>query len=306
MNAKRTPLIVGLALALLFAALQVVFIVREGEAAVVTRLGRPERTLTEAGLYTRIPWPIQRIHRFDARLHTLQGAFEETLTADGKNVLVALYCGWRIADPVLFLERLGTVQQAEISLDGLMRTHKNAALGKIAFAQLVNVEASALKHDEIEQRVFEAIRPEALRRYGIEVAFVGIRQLGLPESIAQSVFERMRAERQEIAERYRSEGEGEAVRIRARAESERDQLLARADAEARRLRAEGEAEAAAHYQVFAQDPELALFLRKLDALRDTIGDQATLVLSADTEPFDLLLAPAAPAAAQPPAPERKR
>lgn len=308
MNPKRTPLLIGLAIALVFAVLQVIFIVREGEAVVVTRLGRPERALTDAGLYTRWPWPVQRLHRYDARLHTLQGTFEETLTGDGKNVLVALYCGWRIADPILFLERMGTKTQAENSLDGLLRTYKNSALGRVKFGQLVNIDAAALRHEEIEKTVLEAIRPEALRRYGIDVQFVGLRQLGLPEAITQSVFERMRAERQELAERYRSEGEGEAVRIRARAESERDQVLARADAEARRLRAEGEAEAAVHYQVFAQEPDLALFLRKLDALRESLGEQATLVLGADTEPFDLLLPAAPPAAAAPPTPtpERRR
>jgi membrane protease subunit HflC len=305
MKVKRAPLFIGIAIALLFLALQTLIIVREGELAVVTRLGRPHRTLTEAGLHSRMPWPIERVHRFDARLHTLRSALEETLTADGKNVLVAVYCGWRIADPLTFLERLGTVQQAERSLDGLLRTHKNSALGRVSFSELVNVDARALKHDEIEERIFKAIQPEARKRYGIEIAFVGIRQLGLPESITKSVFERMRAERQELAERYRSEGEGEALRIRARAESERDQLLARADAEARRLRAEGEAEAAAHYKVFANNPELALFLRKLDALRETIGDQATLILSAETEPFDLLMAPAAPTQAPAGAMERK-
>ena len=297
MIARRLPLLFGVFIAGLFLTLQFVFILREGDCAVLTRMGKPERALTEAGLYRRWPWPVHRVHRYDARIHTLQGAFEETLTHDGKNVLVGMYCGWRIADPVAFLERLGSVERAESSLDGLLRTHKNAALGQIAFNQLVNTDAAALRHDTIERAVLDAMQPEAARRYGIEVAFVGIRQVGLPEAISLSVFERMRAERQELAERYRSEGEAEALRIRATAESERDQKLARAEADARRLRAEGEAEAAKHYAVFAQDPDLALFLRKLDALRDTIGEKATLVLSADTEPFDLLLAPsrAAPA-----------
>ncbi len=305
MNPNRTPLLVGLTIAALFAALQVIFIVREGEVAVVTRLGKPERAITEAGLYTRWPWPVQRVHRFDARIRALQGSYEETLTGDGKNVLVALYCGWRIKDPILFLERLGSEEKAEQDLDGLLRTHKNAALGEVTFAQLVNIDPAALRHDLIEQRVAEAVRLEAEKRYGIEVLFVGLRKLGLPEAITQSVFERMRAEREELAERYRSEGEGEAVRIRAQADSERDQVLARADAEARRLRAEGEAEAAAHYQVFSEEPGLALFLRKLDALRETLGDKSTVVLSADTEPFDLLL-PETPAGAAAPKQTERR
>ncbi len=297
MNPNRAPLFFGLLIAAIFLALQFLFILREGECAVLTRMGKPERALTTAGLYTRWPWPVHRLHRYDARIHTLQGSFEETLTRDGKNILVGMYCGWRIADPIAFLERLGSVERAESSLDGLLRTHKNAALGQVAFHQLFNTDPAALRHDEIERSVLDAMRPEAGRRYGIEVVFTGVRQIGLPEAISLSVFERMRAERQELAERYRSEGEAEATRIRAAAESERDQKRAGAEAAARRIRAEGEAEAAKHYETFAQEPELALFLRKVDALRDAVGERATLVLGAETEPFDLLLAPggAAPA-----------
>lgn len=291
MKANRMPFLFGLLIAALFLTLQFLFVVREGDCAVLTRMGKPERAVTEAGLYRRWPWPVHRVHRFDARIHALQGSFEETLTRDGKNILVSMYCGWRIADPIVFLERLGSEERAESSLDGLLRTHKNAVLGQIAFHQLVNTDAAALRHDEIERAVLDAMRPEAARRYGIEVAFVGLRQVGLPEAISLSVFERMRAERQELAERYRSEGEAQAIRIRAAAESERDQMLARAEADARRIRAEGEAEAAKHYQTFAEDPELALFLRKVDALRDALGEKVSLVLSADTEPFDLLLGP---------------
>lgn len=288
---RYIPLLVGLSLAALFAGLQVVFVLREGEVAVVTRFGRPHRTIGEAGLHRRYPWPVERVHRFDARLQVLEGALEETLTADGKNVLVSFFCGWRIADPLLFLERLGATEQAELSLDALLRTHKNSAIGRVTFGQLVNVDPSVLKHEALEQSVLEALKPEALKRYGIAVEFVGLRQIGLPEAILQSVFERMKAERKSLAEKYRSEGEAEATRIRARAESQRDELLAAAAAEARRLRAEGEAEAAAHYRLLAEDPELALFLRKLDALRETLGDTATLVIGSETEPFDLLLAP---------------
>lgn len=289
MTARRLPLAVGCALFALFAVLQFLFIVREGELAVITRMGRPHRTIKEAGLQTRLPWPLERVHRFDGRIHTLRSAYEETLTADGKNILMSMYCGWRIRDPLLFLERLGSVEQAEASLDGLIRTYKSAAVGKALFSELVNTAEERLVHDQIEREVLAAVRSEADRRYGIEVCFVGIRRLGLPDSILQSVYERMRAERKELAEQYRSEGEAEAIRIRARADSERAQFLARAEADARRIRAEAEAEAAKSYRIFAENLELALWLRKLDALRETVGERATLVLGADVEPFDLLL-----------------
>lgn len=286
---RNIPMIfLGVLIAAVFALLQVVFTLRQGEVAVLTQLGRPVRALTEAGLYLRWPWPIQRVYRYDNRTRTLQGSFEETLTQDGKNVLVALYAGWRISDPITFLERVGTIEQAESNLDGLLRTYKNAAVGQLTFAQLVNIDPSALRADQIEQTVLHAVQPEALRRYGVDVRFVGVRRIGLPEAITQSVFERMRAERQALADRYRSEGEGEAIRIRAQADSERDQLLAQAEADARRSRAEGEAAAAGFFQVFEKSPELATFLRKLDALEETLREKSTVVLSSDTEPFDLL------------------
>jgi membrane protease subunit HflC len=231
---------------------------------------------------------VQRIYRYDNRTRTLEGSFEEALTQDGKNVLVELYAGWRIDDPVRFLERVGTVEQAEAGLDGLLRTYKNATLGQVRFASLVNTDAGQLKLDAIESDVLAAVKPQALDRYGIDVRFVGIRRLGLPESITASVFDRMRAERQELADRYRSEGEGEAIKIRAQADSERDQILAKAEAEAKRIRAEGDAAAADYYKVFEKDPELAMFLRKLEVLEETLKEKSTVVLSADTEPFDLL------------------
>jgi membrane protease subunit HflC len=287
---KRNTLLltVGLLVAVMFVLLQVLFTVREGEAVVVTTLGKPVRELTAAGLYTRWPWPVQRIYRFDNRTHTLEGAFEETLTRDGKNILVAVYAGWRIQQPIQFLERVGTVEQAERNLDGLLRSQKNAVLGQFPFAGLINTNAAAVQFEAIEQQMLAAVQPEAVSRYGVEVQFLGVRKIGLPESITEKVFARMRAEREEIAERYRSEGEGEAIKLRAEADSTRNQLLARAEAEAKGIRAEGDAKAAESYQVFEKNPELAMFLRKLEVLELTLKTKSTVVLSSETEPFDLL------------------
>lgn len=288
MKKNITLIIFGVVIAALFVLLQMVFIVRQGEVAVVTMLGKPVRAVTDAGLYARWPWPVQRVYPFDNRVRTLEGSFEETQTADGKNVLVSVYAGWRIAEPVKFLERVGTTERAEQNLDGLIRTYKNASVGQLKFGQLVNTEAAQLKYDELEQQLLAAVQAPAKERYGIELGFVGVRRVGLPESVTASVFERMRAERQELADRYKSEGQGEAIKIRAQADSERDQLLAKAEAEARKLRAEGDAAAAQHYQVFAKNPELATFLRKLEVMQETLKEKSTVVLSSDTEPFDLL------------------
>lgn len=288
MKQNRILIVVGLLVAALFVLLQILFTVREGDAAVVTTFGKPERALTEPGLYRRWPWPIQKIYRFDNRTQVVEGPFEETLTQDGKNVLVGVYAGWKIAEPITFLERVGTVEQAERNLDSLLRHYKSAVLGQHPFGSLVNADAARIQFEQVETAMLAAVKPEAAARYGIDVEFLGIRKLGLPESITQKVFERMQAERTEIAERYRSEGEGEAIKIRAQADSQRDQILAQAEAEAKRIRAEGDAKAAAFYQVFEKNPELAMFLRKLEVMEETLKEKATVVLSAETQPYDLL------------------
>lgn len=289
---KNKPLfIAGLLVAVLLIFLQVLFIVREGEAAVVTTFGKPVRSVTEAGLYTRMPWPIQRVYRFDHRIQSFDGPFEQVLTRDGKSLLVSLYAGWRILEPIPFLERVGSAQQAERNLEGLLRNFTSATFGRYTFSDLIQVDPNGDAYETMEAEILEALRHEAEDRYGIGVAFVGIRRIGLPESITERVFDRMRAERTELAERYRSEGESEALRIRAEADSEREQLLARAAGDAKRIRAEGEAEAAASYRVFAEHAELAMFLRKLEVLEDIMTNKTTVVLNSDTEPFDLLKGP---------------
>jgi membrane protease subunit HflC len=280
--------IVAVLIVALFVVVQLFFIVREGEVAILTTLGKPVRAHTEAGLFNRKPWPIQKVHRFDNRLRMLESSFEETLTEDDKNVLVGVYAAWRIHDPIAFLESVGSIREAESNLDGLLRGSKSAVLGTIPFSGLVNTDASALQFDAIETNILAQVQSQALERYGIEVATVGIHRLGLPQGITDSVFERMRSERNKIAERYRSEGEGEAIKIRAAADSEREKLLSRARAQAKRIRADGEAAAADHYEVLNQDPELATFLKKLEALEEMLQEGSKVILTTETSPFDLL------------------
>ena len=146
-----------------------------------------------------------------------------------------------------------------------------------------------MQFEEIEQQMLtNSVQSEAANRYGIAVQFLGIRKIGLPESITEKVFARMKGEREVIADGYRAEGDAEAIKIRAAADSQRKQLLAQAEADAKHIRAEGDAKAAESYQVFEKNPELAMFLRKLEVLEGTLKKKSTVVLSTETEPFDLL------------------
>lgn len=301
MQKNRVTLAFGILLMALFLVLLFVFQVRQTEVAVVTTFGRATRPITEPGLYFKWPWPVQKVTKLDRRVQNFEGKFEETLTADGRNLLVMVYAGWTIADPGLFYSRFagGSVTEAERTLEGLVRSAKNAAVGRQPFAAFISTEGAGERFAAVERDILAALQADARDRYGIEVRLLGIKRLGLPESVTEKVFERMRAERNAEVERLRAEGAEEAIKLRSAADLERDRILAEADAQATRIRGEGDAEAARSFAVFQQNPELALLILKLNALEATLKERSTLLLDPRTPPFDLLQnsGPASPAEA---------
>ena len=289
---KRNHLIpaAGALLALLFALILFFFQVRQTEVAVVTTFGKFSRALTEPGLYGRWPWPVQKVHKFDNRVQNFERKFEQTTTADGRSLLVTVFVGWRVSDPRLFLERFanGDVLRAEQNLEALLRDTKNGVLGLHRFSELISTNKAKIKLRQIEQEMLAAIKPRAEANYGIAIDLLGVKQIGLPESITTKVFDRMRAERQRLVKQFQSEGEAEAIRIRAEADRSRQEILAKAEGEATVIRGQGEAEAAKSYAVFERNPDLAVFLIQLNALANSLKERSTLVLDPQTPPFNLL------------------
>ncbi len=269
------------------------FTVRATECAVVLRWERPIRSFvgTEpggAGLHWKLPLPIDTVEKFDARTHVFSTKSEETSTQDGYNIIVTVSSGWRIADPVEFRKKVITVEKAQELLKGLVRTYKKAVIGQHPLAHLVSTDPHTLKFDRMEGDMLEKIGREAEEKYGIIVEFVKIKQLALPKSATEAVFQRMRDERESIAVDIRESGQEEAKKIRALANAERDEIIAKASAEAKILMGQGDAEAAKSYEVFAENEDLAIFLRKIDALRKTLAKRATVILTTDNPPYDLL------------------
>lgn len=289
MKTSHLNLVIGSLLLMLFIVLLFLFQVRQTEVAVVTTFGEATRPITEPGLYLKWPWPVQKVTKLDKRLQSLEGKFEETITEDGRNLLIMVFAGWRIADPALFYSRFnGSIPEAERSLENIVRSAKNAAVGRHLFAHFISVNPQDLKFDEIEGEILAAIQKDAVSQ-GIEVQLARIKRIGLPESVTEKVFERMRAERTKEVDRLKAQGEEEAIKIRSEADRQRDELLAAADAEATRIRGEGDAEAAASFAVFQKNPQLAGFLLKLRALENSLKQRATLIVDPRTPPFDLFL-----------------
>ena len=123
--------------------------------------------------------------------------------------------------------------------------------------------------------------------WGVSLDFLGFKKIGLPENVTQSVFERMKSERQKYISHYQSEGDAEAQKIRSAAERQAAETVAKAQADATRIRAEGEAEAAKTCQVFQQNPELANYLLRIAALQQSLNQKTTLIFDERTPPFDL-------------------
>ena len=289
---KRNPIIfiIGSVLLLIFVLLLFVFQVRKTEVAVVTTFGKATRPITEPGPYWKWPWPVQKVYKFDQRTHVSEGKFEQVLTSDGYSLLISVYVGWKISQPDLFFPRFaGSTNRAEESLEGIVRNAYSGIVGKHPFSHFISTEEKNLKFGEIEQEMLARVQSDAKgNNYGIDITFLGIRRLGLPESVTKLVFERMESEREVLVTRIRSDGERQASDIRERANYESSKLLTDAEAQAQKILGEGEKEAARSFEVFKQEPNLAIFLLKLKALEQFLQNRTTLILDQNTSPLDLL------------------
>jgi modulator of FtsH protease HflC len=295
MKRNSLTLIVGGLLLLVFLMLLFCYQVRQTEVALITTFGKPTRTLNadpekpEPGLYLKLPWPVQKVQKFDKRVQNLDGKFEETYTQDKINVLVSVFAGWSIRNPTLFRERFGdSIDRARKDLDEMIRSHKNAVIGSNKFSGLISTDESQLKFAEIEKEILDRVRPQALQNYGVDVQFLGIKRLGLPEPITQKVFDRMREERQRFVQKLNADGAAQAANIHSAANLEREELLSQANAKVIELQGEAEKEAAKSLAVFRENPEFAVFLLKIRALEETLKDRTTLILDQRTPPLDLL------------------
>ena len=287
---KKNPisLAVGVILLLIFVALIFCFQVRSTEMAVVTTFGRFSRAVADPGLYFRLPQPFQKIYKFDQRLQVFERKYEQNFTRDKKTPVVSVFVGWRIADARAFLElHNGDIGKAEAALESIVRDAKNSVLGRHDFSELVSPDPAQVHFDLIESEMKETMAVNALKSAGIKVELVGIKQLGLPESLTAKVFDRMKTEREKLVKSYIAEGEAEATKIKSGAERERQELLAKANRDAQILLGEAEAKATESYKVLNQEPEFAEFLLKLRGL-EQFKDRSTLILDANTPPLDLL------------------
>jgi membrane protease subunit HflC len=292
MKRNLLTLSIGVLLILIVGLLLFVFQVRKSEVVVVTTFGRPTRNVVEPGPHLKWPWPIESVHRFDQRVQNFEDKLTEGLTSDSFNLLASVYVGWKITNATAFFPKFaGTsepIAEAEKVMDRMLSNAKTAVMGKHPLSEFLAPAGEGNKFTDIENEVLNVIQSQVrANNYGLEVVFLGIKKLGLPENVTSSVFERMQSERKVLVEKSEQEGNKEAQIIRSEAELKAAQMLANADGQATEIRGKGEAEAAKYLAVFQQNPELANFIFKLTALEGSLKDKSTLIFDQHTPPFDL-------------------
>lgn len=301
MREKWPTIVIAVAVGLVLLTYLVVFQVRINETAVHYRWGAVLRQINagqkteEAGWYFKLPWPVDKVITYDKRVHVLDGQLAQTELQDNWNVLISMFAGWRVSDPVSFKKTLrGDTRSAETKLKDILLDITVQTVGKVTIDNLVSTDPEQLELDLIEDRITESVRQAVKRNgYGIEVCSFGIRRVAIPQETTREVFQRMRDERETYATRFRSEGQRRKAEIVAEARTEAEKMVSQARADAKSIRAEGEAAEAEYFDVFAQAPELHNFLRRLESLA-TIAEKAkengqsiTFVLSTENEPFGI-------------------
>jgi membrane protease subunit HflC len=263
------------------------YCVRETEFALVTQFGRPVRTVLEAGLYAK--WPFQSILRFDRRLRIYNPRPSEFLTRDKKNLVIDNYVAWRIEDPNRFVQSVGDPTAAEMRLHDIVWSGLSASLGNIDLDSLVSPSAARVETTSMLDHLTAKADQAALSQYGIRVVDVRIRRLNFPEQNKQSVFARMRAERERIAMQYRAEGEEQALAIRADADRGKEEILSAAYKESEKIRGEGDAQATRIYgEAYSRNPRFYKLLRTLESYKKVLDDKTTIILNSDSELLRIL------------------
>ena len=258
------------------------FAVRETEFVLVTQFGRPVRTVTDAGL--NVKWPFQTAIYFDRRLRVYNPRPSEFLTRDKKNVVIENYVVWKIEDPNRFVQTVGDSTAAEMRLHDIVWSGLSAALGTHDLDSLVGTDVRRYRPTSLLDNLTRLTDSAALEQYGINVVDVRIKRLNLPEQNKQSVYARMRAERERIARQYRAEGEEQALSIRADADRQKEEILSAAYSEAEKIKGQGDAESTRIYgQAYSKNPGFYKLLRTLESYKKVLDDKTTAILSSDSE-----------------------
>jgi membrane protease subunit HflC len=270
------------------AAYLAMFIVHVNEQAVVLTFGSPQQVINQPkgnygpGLYFRIPF-VQKVAYFDKRILDLDSPPHEVTAYDQKRLKVDSFARFRIVDPLLFYQSVGTEVIARDRLKTILESSLRRVLGNASFQDIVRD-----KREDLMKKIATQVNDEG-KEFGLEVVDVRIKRADLPQQNQKNVFERMRAERQKEASEIRAEGTALSYKIRADADREVTVVKAEATKQSELLRGEGDADRNRIFaEAFGRDPDFFNFYRSMQAYDVGIkggGADTRMILSPDSGDF---------------------
>ncbi|HLN23673.1 MAG TPA: protease modulator HflC [Patescibacteria group bacterium] len=254
------------------------YIVGEGQEALVVRLGKPMGLAGDPGLKAKMPL-VDTVNYYETRLLLLEPPAEQVILGDQKRLEVQTYTRFRISDPLRFYQSVRTVEQARAQLTQLVSSSLRRELGQVMLRALLSDERTRIVND-IQKEVAEKALP-----LGIEVVEVRIHRADLPYETSQAIYDRMKSEREREAKELRAQGFEWAQAIQAKADRERTVILSEAQRQATITRGAAEAQANQLFaDAFGKDPQFYKLYRSLQTYRQALaGSGPTLVLSPDAE-----------------------
>ncbi len=278
-------LLVALAVLVLYNA---AFTIDETEVAIVTQFGKFERSISEPGLQFKKPF-LQSVHRRERRIIGQDTDPGDYLTLDKKKLVADPVARWRIADPLVFYQKLNNIGQAAQRLDDIVKSEMRREISSHDFGDIVGSARAPLM-----AAVTDRVREKATE-YGVHVVDVRIKRADLPRDVQESVFQRMRAERDREAKRYRSEGAEEAAKIRAETDKEVEILIAEAERKAAGLKGEGDAESTRVFaDAYTKDEDFYALVRTLEAYEKSVTPETQVVLGTGSGLFEYMSRPNVP------------
>jgi membrane protease subunit HflC len=283
MNNARFGIAVIAGLALVLIGLSA-FTVNERELAIKLRFGEVREAQYEPGLHWKLPI-VETVRKFPRRILKIDDAPQEVFTLDRQNMTVDFFVKWRIVDEVSFYTSTGGLQQAAVErLREIIKNSVVTEFGKRSTREAISVERMELMRDMLAKA-----RPTA-EGLGVELVDFRVKQVEFVARVRESVYEQMRAERQQLATQTRAEGREAAALIESTAEKERTVIIADANRQSQMVRGEGDARAAEIYaNAFNKDPEFYAFYRSINAYKRSLGNPGdVLVLDPGNEFFRYL------------------
>jgi membrane protease subunit HflC len=278
---KQNSIIIIGVLAIVLASSSM-YTVNMTQTAILLELQKPKKIVKEPGLYFKIPF-IQKVKYFSKQLLDNDSPPAEVITKDKKNLLIDNFTVWKIVDPLKFLETVRNVRGAEARLDDLLFSELRVEIGTHRLMDIVT---------ETREAIMDTVSSEANKKaseYGIEIVAVRIKRTDLPPEIANSIYNRMRTERERIAKEYRSEGREEATKIRAETDKEKTILIADAYKKEQEVRGEGDGISTKIYaDAFQKDTNFYTFMRSMEAYKNSLKTDTTLLLSKESDFLEFL------------------